>query len=142
MNRKFLSPIIVGIVGLLALALVGKVLKRPAAEEAPRENTKVRVEVMKVSLQDVRFTVTSHGAVQAGSATVLSTRVSGRIEALGKNFAEGGFFERGELLVRLEDQDYRLALSQAQAEAARARNPPRSRRGRCNTGPPRLGRNW
>ncbi len=120
MNRKFLIPIVVALAGIVALVLTAKVLKRPAAQEVSRLDAIPRVEVVEVSLQEVSLSVYSHGAVQAGSSTVLSTRVGGRIEALGKNFAEGGFFKRGEILLRLEDQDYKFALAQTQSELARA----------------------
>lgn len=120
MNRKFLIPILVALAGIVAFVLAAKVLKRPAAKEASRSDAIPRIEVVEVSFQTVPLSVKSHGTAQAGTSTVLSTRVGGRIEALGKNFAEGGFFKRGEILVRLEDQDYRLVVAQAQSELARA----------------------
>jgi multidrug resistance efflux pump len=37
------------------------------------------------------------------------------------NFVDGGFFEAGEVLVRLEDADYRLAVTRAEALVAQRR---------------------
>ena len=45
----------------------------------------------------------------------LVAQVSGRITYVNPNFTQGGFFEEGDVLVRVEDEDYRLAVIRAEA---------------------------
>ena len=50
----------------------------------------------------------------------LLPQVSGRIVYVNPNFIEGGFFEAGETLIRIDDADYLLAVTRAQAQVAQA----------------------
>jgi RND family efflux transporter MFP subunit len=51
---------------------------------------------------------------------MLIPEVAGKVAALASDFAAGGFFERGEVLVRLDARDYELAVTQAEAQVAQA----------------------
>jgi RND family efflux transporter MFP subunit len=46
--------------------------------------------------------------------------VSGRIIEVSPDFRQGGFFEKGEVLVTIEPRDYELALATAEAQVAQA----------------------
>jgi len=47
-------------------------------------------------------------------------QVSGRVVEVAPQMVAGGFFRRGELLFRIDDADYRLAVDKARAQLAKA----------------------
>lgn len=65
--------------------------------------------------------VTGHGLVKPRAEVVLGVEVPGRVVFVSPSLAAGGRFARGEVLLRLDDEPYRAALAQAEAELASAR---------------------
>ncbi|MDP8228262.1 MAG: efflux RND transporter periplasmic adaptor subunit, partial [Candidatus Electryoneaceae bacterium] len=51
---------------------------------------------------------------------VLSSQVSGKVEWVAPRFVAGGRFNEGDELIRIEQEDYQLAVKQAQASVAGA----------------------
>lgn len=64
--------------------------------------------------------VTTQGNVRVRHRIELVSRVSGNILSVTPLFNEGSQFRQGDLLAKIEDQDYRNALVQARAELANA----------------------
>jgi RND family efflux transporter MFP subunit len=62
--------------------------------------------------------ITANGYVVARTKASVSSRVSGRLAYLGVE--EGSTVRRGEIIARLENDDYRAFVSQAQADERRA----------------------
>lgn len=79
------------------------------------------VRVIRPEFQDIRISVESTGTVKARAAVRLVPQVAGRITWISGDLRAGGFFEAGETLLKIDDEDYRLSLSQAQANLASAR---------------------
>ena len=73
------------------------------------------VEVTSVSLGRERVVVKAMGRVKAAQEVEIHPRVQGEIRALGAALVPGGRVSRGALLVRIDPDDYRLALRQAEA---------------------------
>lgn len=82
------------------------------AEHTPRP---AAVFVTEAEARPVRLTVSTQGEVQPLTEIDLTAQVSGRIAYVNPDFVQGGFFEAGETLVQLEDEDYRLAVTRAEA---------------------------
>ena len=116
--KKIILPILL-IVGALAIAALLVINKKSPPKEA-RVELGALVEVLKVASQDYPLTVQASGAVAARQQISLEPQVSGKVVALGKKFASGAFFRKGDLLIQIEQTDYRLAVEQAQAALARA----------------------
>jgi RND family efflux transporter MFP subunit len=76
--------------------------------------------VTQVELRDRPLVVRSQGTVSPRTASTLSSEVSGRVIRVAPSFAAGGFFENGELLVRIDPTDYREIVVQARATQAQA----------------------
>ncbi len=93
----------------------------PEVEQAPEPPPTPVVRVMEATPRDVQVEVKSQGETQPRTRSQLVAQVAGRIARVSPEFAAGAFFEKGDVLVWLDDSDYRLALQQAQAEVARAR---------------------
>lgn len=96
-------------------------LVRPDAEQNDPQQLVVVVNAMTVSVQDAYISVSSQGTVAPRTRTNLVSEVSGQVIEVSPAFVAGGFFRQGDLLIRLDDQDYRAAVSRARASVASAR---------------------
>ena len=98
---------------ILALAAWG------CAEEAPPEPTLRPVRTLQVYSTGVERVRSFSGTARAGQESRLSFKVSGTIELLGVKV--GNRVRPGQLLARLDPQDYQLQVEDAQASLARVR---------------------
>lgn len=78
------------------------------------------VSVQAIRYQSWQVDIHSQGTVQASREVPLTSEVSGRIIKLSPKFKAGAFVTAGEVLLNLDDSDYRLALSNAKAQLAQA----------------------
>ncbi|MEX1220881.1 MAG: efflux RND transporter periplasmic adaptor subunit [Idiomarina sp.] len=117
-KRAFLPPIIIFVA--VALAMVLAATKAPP-EQNQEERPAVLVDTMEVAPQDIRFQVASQGTVEPRHQTSLVAEVGGRVMALADNFVVGGFFEEGDMLVQIDQSDYRVMVQEARANLAQAR---------------------
>lgn len=62
----------------------------------------------------------SQGTVRAHTESTLASEVPGRINAVSPLFRGGMFFEKGEVLIELDEQDFKTALISAEASLAQA----------------------
>lgn len=110
--RKLLPAIIVGAGVVLTVTLISS---RETPQNRPVSERTVAVETMTVHGRSVTFTVTSQGTVQPRTQTTLVSEVSGRVNEVSDKLVVGGFFRAGELILKLDDADYRVAVDQARA---------------------------
>ncbi|MEW6981366.1 efflux RND transporter periplasmic adaptor subunit [Colwelliaceae bacterium 6471] len=108
----FIAIIIVAILG----ALAPKPAKKPPAIKAPL------VEVMTLDSKAVTFSIASQGNVVPRTQTTIISEVSGAVTDVSEKFYVGGFFKKGEVLLKIDDITYQVALLQAQSrlDAAQA----------------------
>lgn len=91
--------------------------------EAKRKPVSARetvVEVIQSSGTEQRALVSAMGTVIPDRSVTLSPEVGGRIVAQHKNLVQGGRFKKNQIMVRIDDRDYDLALAQQQANLASA----------------------
>jgi RND family efflux transporter MFP subunit len=79
------------------------------------------VRVVTAENEDVQLRVVSQGTVKARVVSELVPEVAGRIVYVSPSLVAGGFFEKDEVLLRIESHDYELALIRYQAEVAQTR---------------------
>lgn len=111
---------------LLAIALVFAILATKLRPESPKESPeKVYpiVEYVLAEKQSVSLEIESQGTVQARTEATLTAEVSGRIESISSELFAGGFFRKGDELLRIDPSDYEanrvLAISRlAEAKLA------------------------
>lgn len=121
MGRIILSSLIFGGVAVVfGLIYVVLFASAPQPERASAEPRPVAVFAAPVENTDVTLHVTTQGEVRPLTQINLVPQVSGRIVYVNPNFIEGGFFEAGETLIQIDDADYRLAVTRAQAQVAQA----------------------
>jgi RND family efflux transporter MFP subunit len=112
------------VAGILVLATVGAVLLfvfKPVAERKPAPYEPPQVQVIEVRPQALRIPVHSQGTVKALAEIDLSVEVPGRISRISAHLNDGEYFKKGEVLAHIDDKDYKLAITKAEAQVAAAR---------------------
>jgi len=118
MNKKLVYPIIVLAVGIGVAVLLAVNAPTPTPDDYKPLLATVRV--LKVQPQAEYLTVTSQGTVEPRSQSELMPEVSGRAVWISPALVGGGSFARDEVLLRIDDADYRSALVRAEAALKRA----------------------
>jgi len=120
MNKKlkFFLPIIIIAIGLIGAVVMIK--SRPKIQAKPVTFPAPLVRASIIKLQDFQLTVKSQGTVSPRTESELFSQVSGQVNEVSSQFAPGGFFEKGEVLVKVDPRDYELALSRWKAQVAQA----------------------
>jgi RND family efflux transporter MFP subunit len=115
---KWTLPVLV-----LVAALAGGryiVSQRPTAPQFQPPPVPVAIDAIRILPEDYRVVVRSEGTVDPRTTSTLIPQVSGQIVAVSPSFREGGFFERGDILITLDPRDYELAIASAEAQVAQA----------------------
>ncbi len=118
--RKYLLAVTILVVALAGAIFISKnppEQRRGAPSKAPQMN----VEVMTIQPQQYQVELNSFGTVRPRTQSALVAQVSGQIKSISDNFRDGGFFEAGEILVQLDDRDYRADLDIARATLSEAK---------------------
>jgi len=118
MNKKVLYPVLVVVAGLAVALLM--VLNQPTVEPEPYTPLPTTVRVTRAASGTEYLTVNSQGTVQPRSQSELIPEVSGRVEWISPALVSGGSFQRDEVLLRIEDADYRSTLARSEAALQRA----------------------
>ncbi|MGF1546618.1 MAG: efflux RND transporter periplasmic adaptor subunit [Thiotrichales bacterium] len=114
-SRKLLPLVVIGLGFGVAWTLVATGPK--AKRETPAAPVPL-VEVVTLQPQDYTVRLSSQGSVAARTQTALVAEVSGRITEISLQFVEGGFFEHGATLLRVDPRDYTNLVTIAEAEYA------------------------
>ena len=109
-------------IAILASAVGGAfvmVQTRAAPTQMEREIPVLLVDAIEARREPVFFRVNTQGAVTPRTESNLVSEVSGQIVEVASNYVAGGFFRKGELLLRIDPRNYQSALKSAQANVAR-----------------------
>ena len=116
---KICLPIVLVVAaGLVAAALF---LARTTADLKPVPPPTLLVDVATAQRESVTFMVRSQGVVAPRTRTTMVSEVSGTVVEVAPAFVAGGFFAKGDVLVRIDPRNYRTALKRATAAVAQAR---------------------
>lgn len=110
-----------GIVFFFGAVIVLMGSMRPKVETTVPEASAPIAFVKPVEYAPMTLTVSTQGEVAPRQEIVLSAEVAGRIRSVSPSFANGGVFKAGEVLVTIDDADYRLAVTRAKARVASAK---------------------
>ncbi|PCJ40932.1 MAG: efflux transporter periplasmic adaptor subunit [SAR86 cluster bacterium] len=115
---KILLPIVI------LIGSIGATIALVANREQPAQEVLIEasllVEVIQPQRQDAYITVSSQGTVEPRTRTNIVSEVTGRVIEVSPAFLVGGFFRTGDILVKLDDQNYRAAVSRDAASVATA----------------------
>lgn len=113
--------IILGVLAVGVLVVVLLMLTKPTAGKKPPPKLQTLVSTMAVDPITTQARVEVLGRVMPAREIKLQARVSGRVVHLHPDFIPGGIVKKGEVLVRLDDTDYKLNLQQKQNNLAQAK---------------------
>lgn len=94
---------------------------QPVTQRRQPPEPVVKVEAVRLQPGDYTVRVESQGTVRARTESTLIPEVSGRIIEVSPDFREGGFFDEGDVLLRIDPSDYETAVVVAEARLAEAR---------------------
>ena len=117
-KRRWFAPMVVLVAAVLGAVLL--VATAPSVENVPPARPLTTVRVVPAEPEDVRLWVRTQGTVAPRTESALIPEVSGRVVWVSPSLASGGFFGEGDVLLRVEPQDYEMAVSRARANVARA----------------------
>ena len=107
------------IVGFVFLgSIIIKLNNKP--EEKKRAFNTLAVLADYAVLDDVQLSVKTQGEARPQTEIDLVPEVGGKIVYVSPNFIEGGIIKKGEVLLRIEDADYKVSVIRAQAQVAQA----------------------
>ncbi|MEJ2087643.1 MAG: hypothetical protein P8Y69_04045 [Gammaproteobacteria bacterium] len=115
--RKLLIPFLVVLASIFGAVTL--LATSPQLEPAGVEPVAAAVRVREVRPEPIQLTVHSQGTVVPNTESELIPEVSGRVVWISPSLVNGGYFEAGETLLRLEDNDYRSTLTRAKAALTR-----------------------
>lgn len=94
----------------------------PKPEEKEEVIKATPVVVAEAQAERVRLSVSAQGEARPRTQINLTSQVSGKINYVAPQFIEGGAFEEGDVLVRIEPAEFEFRVVQARANVAQARN--------------------
>jgi len=117
-KKQIILPIVV-LVGGIALAAGFSAMKK-SPEEKPTQDTRPLVAAHPIHLDAITLDVKSYGIVQPKERTELIAQVSGQVISVSEQFVEGAFVKQGDILARIDPNDYEADLIEAEAGLAQA----------------------
>lgn len=119
MDPKWRLPIVISLVTAMVVTFL--IVQQPeiAKQRAPALKA-VEVEVLEIQPRAYEMVIHSFGAVQPRIQSALVSQVGGAIVQISDNFRPGGFFNRGDLLLRIDPRDHQTQVALAEAELQEA----------------------
>lgn len=117
------KPAVIGVLIVLAglAALVVIFSTEPGAQrEGAVRATAMLVDVTRPEAGDFRPVIEAMGAVRPARQITLRPRVAGQVTSIESAFTPGGRVDKGDVLLRIDEADYRNALEQRRSELAQA----------------------
>jgi RND family efflux transporter MFP subunit len=113
LKKKIFTPVVIILVsGSIAAAMIWQ--KREPDKNEVIEQI-ITVDTVKLQAGDMNFTISSQGNVSPHTETTLVSEISSVVVDVSPDFVAGGFFKKGEILLRLDPSDYEVAVEQARA---------------------------
>ena len=110
-RQRLLALGLIVLLLLVAFMVSRHLLKtRPQAKRKPPKKIESLVRVIKVMPTTARALIEAPGRVIAARQITLKARVSGQLVYLHPDFIPGGVIKKGEVLLKLDDTDYKLEL--------------------------------
>jgi RND family efflux transporter MFP subunit len=115
-RARWLLP--AAIIGVAVIVTYGLVATKPPPPKKDTPVSEPLVEVEPARPFAGEFLLIAQGSVAPRTQTTLVSEVNGTVVDVADQFNVGGFFRKGDLLLRIDPKDYQAALSRAQAQVA------------------------
>jgi len=100
----------------------GLYLIKPAPKAADNAVEPLLVSAIEAVKQSIQVSVRAQGTVNPGTATTVIAEVAGKIVEVSENFMVGGFFKKGDALLRIDQRDFIANVKRAEAAVASAQS--------------------
>ncbi len=118
--KKLLLPLT--IVAITAALLMFIFDNPPTSKRFKQAKTaQMTVETKVITPQTYQVNIQSFGTVKPRTQSVLFAQVSGQINSVSEQFRDGGFFEKGDVLIQLDDRDHKAEVNIATASLMSAK---------------------
>ena len=114
----FAAPVVV-LVGVAALFAL-MVATGPKPEEKTDAPHPPAVQFAVAHARPTTISIDVQGETRPRSEATLAAQVAGRLVWVSPQFVDGGAFRQGDVLARVDDADYRLAVIRARSQVAQA----------------------
>jgi RND family efflux transporter MFP subunit len=114
-----LLPLVV--LGIGAFVTIQMIEARVEPETKPLDTPPLLVRVIDVKPESVALKVRAEGTVAPRVESQLVPEVTGRVVEVSRSLAVGGFFEEGEVLLKIETRAYDLMIIRAESAIAQAK---------------------
>ena len=112
MRKKTLFRVIGGLVLAGAVLLAGYAVKnKPAPKKGMKQESMLYVKAQKVMNEPVASPLPQQGRISSYETVSLAAEVNGRIMEGDVPFKEGGHFNKGDLLIRIYNEDIKATLT-------------------------------
>ncbi|MEM7145118.1 MAG: efflux RND transporter periplasmic adaptor subunit [Verrucomicrobiota bacterium] len=118
MRRNVLIPFLILAIGGSVAALLYIFKKEPERRTPPK--LPLRVDAVTLKTQSFPVVLETRGTVRPRTESTLIPEVSGSIIEVSPKFNTGEFFEKDDVLLRLDPTNYEAAVTMARAEVAQA----------------------
>ncbi len=119
-HAKKILPIVV-ILAFVGLALIVKSNPPQTARGQKSQLPQLNVDVKTLAKGSFPILIDSYGTVKPRTQSVLLPQVSGQIIRISDKFQAGSFFEKGDVLIELDDRDLRAEVKIAQGNLYNAK---------------------
>ncbi|QEG37556.1 Multidrug resistance protein MdtA precursor [Bythopirellula goksoeyrii] len=109
--------LLAGWIGYSKLAEQVEEKPTPAAEERT-----LRTKVEKLEVIDYPVVIKTHGVVQAHNRVTLAAEIAGAVTKVSPSFEAGAYFSKGEVLLEIDEQNYKTALAIAESRLLAAKS--------------------
>lgn len=110
------------ILGVASATAVALYWQRPEPVKIEIVAKPLLIDVAEVVKQNLPISISSQGIVSPRTQTTLIAEVSGRVVQVSPQFKSGGFFTAGEILLQIDDRDYKAELKRTESAVASARS--------------------
>lgn len=113
---RFFLPLLILSGGIAISAAL--IASGPEATRQRPQTPPPTVEIITLEPGPYQVKVASRGTISPRTESTLVAETTGRIVTISDNFYTGGFFEKSDLLLQVDDRDYQNAVVIARAEVA------------------------
>lgn len=118
-NKKLIPVAIFG--GLVLIAIIIRMNPPEAPQRPAFSGPMMTVETRVIAETDYPIMLESYGTVQPRTRSILVAQVSGQIISVNENVRNGGFFEEGDVLAKIDPRDYEANVRISEASLMDAR---------------------
>ena len=119
MRNSLKTVITICILCFAVIVAYGLVKTAPEPAQIQPEEVPIGVRVLEAEKTSIQLDVVSQGTVEPRQQSELIPEASGRVSWVSPNLVAGGYFKKNDVLLKIDDRDYRSTVARNQAALTR-----------------------